>query len=861
MSADLHGLWDIQKAPRQTLASGQDGHRGLKSRIAGAKSPSASTTRDQVPGEPGNRSARDKARFASTSPAPDQRFISEGVLKASTAFLTPDADMAAIASQAGMSEEGLKPFFTETGPTDKGWAVLGNCDRSAQAAVMWNVQSGLANRAATDRGATGPRAQAQSPKASFGLPGTSWSGWGWNPDTPAPDGTEAQWPPQPAASGSTFADLSSLDYGRPYGSREFDLNTPQSVVGPSHPANPEIVDVDSDNPQAANVSVARRLAVHPWLWDCDLVTYTDVLAQQLLGQPGAQWLNFVDPQQVRLLVDGTPQQQSEVLAHITGPDSPPILFLPVNRDNRHWSLLVVNRHTAQSFHYDSKVPPRRAHLATNTAQFQRAARVAAALGVGGPMAMPTALQPDDNTCGDHVLTGIEELARRAITGEFFQPDGMKLGNIRPDRQRILAVLTQAEQFGAAIFPGPPLPSGDSVHGQSRPSGGLRQAVSAVSSSSGRPRRGPNRYSVRTAPYPAPSSLPSGSRAVTHTGAAPMQPIHKALIGKLPKGLIQPYRSHINRFLCHLEQQRRTWSDLVPTGTTDPRPAALEQVVNAGIRDHGLHASTRAALNQACGFCLQGESGIVQLAPEQPAHTAVLGKLPPGLSTPYRSHINRFLCHLEQQRRTWSDLVPTGTTDPRPAALEQVVNAGIRDHGLHASTRAALNEAFGFRLQGESGIVKLAPEQPAHTAVLGKLPQGLSTPYRSYINRFLCHLEQQRRTWADLVPSGTTDPRPAALEQVVNAGIRDHGLHASTRAALNKAFGFSLQRESGIANRRAGQAASGIEQTVPLAHQPVPVPSGTAASYVVGPGADRDHRSASRRPRAGSQRGHPGSWPY
>ncbi|MGF6292659.1 Ulp1 family isopeptidase [Paraburkholderia youngii] len=718
-------------------------------------------------------------------------------MKVSTAFQKPDLDMAAIASQAGMSDKELKPFFTESGLTDKGWELLAQCDLSTQAAVMWNVQTGLASRAASDRDDTGPRAQAQSPESSFRLPGTAWPGWGWNPDTPAAEGTEAQWPPQPAASGSTFAGLSSLGYGLPYGSRAFDPDTPQSVVGPSHPAGPETVDVDSYTRQAANVSFAQRLAADPWLWDNDLVTYTDVLAQQWLGQPGAQWLNFVDPQQVRLLVDGTPQQQSEVLAHITGPDSPPILFLPVNEGNRHWSLLVVNRHTAQSFHYDSGIPPDGAPFITNTAQFQRAAQVAAVLGAGGPAGMPIPKQADGYSCGDHVLGGIEELARRVITGEFFQPDGMKLGNIRPDRQRILAVLTQAEQFGAAIFPGPPLPSGDSVHRQSHTSGGLRQDASAVLSSSGRPQRRTNKYSARTAPYPAPSSLPSGSRAVTHTGAAPVQPAHTALMGALPQGLNRAYRSCINRFLWHLEQQGRTWSQLVPTGTTDPRPAALEQVVNAGIRDHGLHASTRAALNQACGFCLQGESGIVQLAPVQPVHTALMGALPQGLSRQYRSHINRVLCHLEQQGRTWSQLVPTGATDPRPVALEQVVNVGIRDRSLHTSTRAALNEAFGFGLQGESGIVQLAPVQLAHTALMGALPQGLSKDYRSHINRFLCRLEQQDRTWSQLVPAGTTDPRPAALEQVVNAGIRDRSLHASTRAALNRAFGFGLQGESGI----------------------------------------------------------------
>jgi hypothetical protein len=36
-----------------------------------------------------------------------------------------------------------------------------------------------------------------------------------------------------------------------------------------------------------------------------------------------------------------------------------------------------------------------------------------------------------------------------------------------------------------------------------------------------------------------------------------------------------------------------------------------------------------------------------------------------------------------------------------------------------------------------------------------------------------------------------DVRLAALEQAVNAGIRDHDLHIATRATLNRAFGYNL----------------------------------------------------------------------
>ncbi|RWA46773.1 hypothetical protein AU476_35410 [Cupriavidus sp. UYMSc13B] len=66
---------------------------------------------------------------------------------------------------------------------------------------------------------------------------------------------------RPQESDSIFADLSSLGYGEPYGNREFDPNTPQSVVRPSHVAGPEITDVDSypSSSSAPTVSVAQRL--------------------------------------------------------------------------------------------------------------------------------------------------------------------------------------------------------------------------------------------------------------------------------------------------------------------------------------------------------------------------------------------------------------------------------------------------------------------------------------------------------------------------------------------------------------------------------------------------------------------------
>ncbi|OXJ06793.1 hypothetical protein CFB39_38285 [Burkholderia sp. AU6039] len=203
---------------------------------------------------------------------------------------------------------------------------------------------------------------------------------------------------------------------------------------------------------------------------------------------------------------------------------------------------------------------------------------------------------------------------------------------------------------------------------------------------------------------------------------------------------------------------------------------------------------RAALNQAFGLVLQGETGRVRLSPTFDEHKDLMAGLPQGLSRQYRSAINRFLCHLEQQGRSWSDLVPANS-GMRPAALERVVNEGILEHGLQRNTRAALNQAFGLVLQGETGRVRLSPTFDEHKDLMASLSPDLAHQYRSNVSRFLCHLERQGRSWSDLVPANS-GMRPAALEQAVNESIRDHGLQGSTRAALNRTFGLDLQGESG-----------------------------------------------------------------
>ncbi|WP_188868794.1 hypothetical protein, partial [Pseudomonas asuensis] len=238
---------------------------------------------------------------------------------------------------------------------------------------------------------------------------------------------------------------------------------------------------------------------------------------------------------------------------------------------------------------------------------------------------------------------------------------------------------------------------------------------------------------------------------------------------------------------------QTWSQLWPD-RSDPRPAALERAVNEGISRHGLHSQTRAVLNRAFGLVLVGESGRVILKPTLAEHNQLMALLPQSLSKQKRSVINRFLCHLEQQGQTWSQLRPD-PTDLRPAGLERAVNEGISRHGLHSHTRAVLNRALGLVLVAESGKVKLKPTLAEHSQLMASLPQSLTPQERSNINRFLCHLEQQGQTWSQLRPD-PTDPRPAALERAVNEGISRHGLQPSTRSSLNRAFGLVLVGESG-----------------------------------------------------------------
>ncbi|WP_155420221.1 hypothetical protein [Burkholderia cepacia] len=62
---------------------------------------------------------------------------------------------------------------------------------------------------------------------------------------------------------------------------------------------------------------------------------------------------------------------------------------------------------------------------------------------------------------------------------------------------------------------------------------------------------------------------------------------------LPQGLRQQQRSAINRFLCDLEQQSRSWSQLVPEGSGE-RPAGLELQVQLTDQPHVRHQQSNAS---------------------------------------------------------------------------------------------------------------------------------------------------------------------------------------------------------------------------------------------------------------------------
>ncbi|MBW8827949.1 MAG: hypothetical protein JF606_00665, partial [Burkholderiales bacterium] len=85
---------------------------------------------------------RSNSSRASTSADPIQTLLSDCLMKASTEFAKARSNMADIALAVGVSEEALRPFFTDSGPTEQGLALLGQWSTSIQEEVMENVRIG-----------------------------------------------------------------------------------------------------------------------------------------------------------------------------------------------------------------------------------------------------------------------------------------------------------------------------------------------------------------------------------------------------------------------------------------------------------------------------------------------------------------------------------------------------------------------------------------------------------------------------------------------------------------------------------------------------------------------------------------------
>ncbi|WP_184387599.1 Ulp1 family isopeptidase [Xanthomonas arboricola] len=252
---------------------------------------------------------------------------------------------------------------------------------------------------------------------------------------------------------STFGGLSSMSH---YG-REFELDTPQEEEGPwdsgtqtpigPSAMSPERIDVDNlPSPQDVPDHELPPVTATSWLQDGHIRAYTDDLARRLRGQPNAHLLHFADAQVVTMLSSTDPAQQARARRLLVGDDVPPIVFLPINQPNFHWSLLVVdrrNKDAAAAYYYDSmaQTQPQQRYLADMAAYH---------LGLDYEQTheMPTAIQPDGYSCGDHVLTGIETLAHRVIDGTFDYAGGRDLRDIEPDRGLIRDRLAQAEQAPA-----------------------------------------------------------------------------------------------------------------------------------------------------------------------------------------------------------------------------------------------------------------------------------------------------------------------------------------------------------------------------------------------------------------------------
>ncbi|WP_234419751.1 Ulp1 family isopeptidase, partial [Xanthomonas fragariae] len=362
-----------------------------------------------------------------------------------------------VATNGQITEKILAQLVDETNGdlTALGEKVISAANASIQTAIRFNLKRRYQPSAPPANSPPELIQQEQnSPNASFfsGV-STLWCDMGYEGEPSTPHS-----PPKSTA--STFSGHSSLN------GREFGLNIPLEVEQPCTPhrydamhapveqsltpaMSPGRIDVDDmPTPQSTEGSGLQGLTHTSWLGDEHLYAYTQALAHRLEGKPNAQLLNFADPLQVALLISGDDRQKHDVLRHLAGADTPPIVFLPINNPEFHWSLLVIDWRTGEALHYASSLNPEHAKYATTTAQYRLASEAAQAMGIrpSSVRPMPIAQQQNSHSCGDHVLTGIEVLAHSVIKGTFEVGLGKDLRNIAPDRGRIADLLTGAEQF-------------------------------------------------------------------------------------------------------------------------------------------------------------------------------------------------------------------------------------------------------------------------------------------------------------------------------------------------------------------------------------------------------------------------------
>ena len=206
----------LSASRRPDISAGQLRRRGTDAGTTSRRS--ARSGNSDAAAQPRARTGNDNAarprpttsgnRAASTSADPVQTLIDGGFVRASNAFLRPEASMADVAAAAQISERALSTFLTEQGVTREGLELLHRCDLSTQAAVLWNVGQGTTRRAEANSNAAQPASpeqpaspiQPESPRL-FGLPSAQWSGAAMNPATPGHEVTGPQgypWPTHPS---------------------------------------------------------------------------------------------------------------------------------------------------------------------------------------------------------------------------------------------------------------------------------------------------------------------------------------------------------------------------------------------------------------------------------------------------------------------------------------------------------------------------------------------------------------------------------------------------------------------------------------------------------------------------------------